>query len=234
MKKILSLIIALSLISALTKAKAVTNEYEKIVKSDLAGVILYARKMDGLYTDFKIDFQGGILLKPYWINTISPTWIPEIIYEDINRDGKKELAIILTKATGTGVLQREAHVFHIQQQKCDKTAQIVPPVEVLVEDPIAIVLKNVKTELTPKKANIGIGDKIYTIDIIAYGIHPKLLFEDIYFGNIINFEIKNNQLVAKIGGQISPAGGHIGDIEIRYTFKDKMYQAKTIEFKPSK
>lgn len=52
-------------------------------------------------------------------------------------------------------------------------------------------------------------------------------------GNIINFEIKDNQLIPKIGGQISPAGGYIGDIQITYIFKDKMYQAKSIEFKPS-
>ena len=63
--------------------------------------------------------------------------------------------------------------------------------------------------------------------------NPKHLFGDIYFGNIINFEIKDNQLIAKIGGQTSPAGGYIGDIQITYMFKDKMYQAKSIEFKPS-
>jgi len=54
----------------------------------------------------------------------------------------------------------------------------------------------------------------------------------IYFGNLINFEIKNKQLVAKLGGQISPVGGYIGDIQIIYIFKDKMYQVKSIEFIP--
>ena len=106
-------------------------------------------------------------------------------------------------------------------------------VEVLVDDPIAILLKNVKTELTPNKANVSIGDKKYTIDIKPLGIQSENLFGDIYFGNIIDFEIKDNQLIAKIGGQISPAGGYIGDIQITYIFKDKMYQAKSIEFKPN-
>ena len=103
----------------------------------------------------------------------------------------------------------------------------------LVDDPIAILLKNVKTELTPNKANVSIGDKKYTIDIKPLGIQSENLFGDIYFGNIIDFEIKDNQLIAKIGGQISPAGGYIGDIQITYIFKDKMYQAKSIEFKPN-
>ena len=231
MKKILILIIAISLFVVLSKAIATTNEYDEIAKSDKVDVTLYAKKMNGLYTDFKIDFKGSVLSKPYWMNTTNPIWSPEIIYEDINRDGKKELVIILTKGTGTGVLEREVHVFHLQEQKLDQM-QIEVPVEVLVDDPIAIVLKNVKTELTPNKASVSIGDKKYTIDIKALGIQPGHLFDEISFGNLMNFEIKDNQLIAKIGGQISPAGGYIGDIQITYIFKNKMYQAKSIEFIP--
>lgn len=152
MKKVLILIIAISLFAVLTKAKAKINEYDEIAKSDKVGVTIYAKKMNGLYTDFTIDFQGSILSKPYWMNITNPTWFPEIIYEDINRDGKKELIIILTKGTDTGVLEREVHVFQIQQQRFDKM-QIEVPVEVLVDNPIAILLKNVKTEL---KRCIGI------------------------------------------------------------------------------
>ncbi|MFD4818592.1 hypothetical protein [Peribacillus butanolivorans] len=40
----------------------------------------------------------------------------------------------------------------------------------------------------------------------------------------------DNHLVASVGGQITPAM-FIGTIEISYEFKDKMYQAKKIEFK---
>ncbi|PYF07880.1 hypothetical protein [Ureibacillus chungkukjangi] len=232
MKKVLILIITISLFAVLTKVNATINEYEEIAKSDKVGVTIYAKMMNGLYIDFKIDFQGNILSKPYWMNTTNPTWFPEIIYEDINRDGKKELIIILTKSTGTGVLEREVHVFQIQQQRFDKM-QIDVPVEVLVENPIAILLKSVKTELTPNQASVSIGDKKYTIDIKPLGIKPKHLFGDIYFGNIINFEIKDNKLIAIIGGQISPAGGYIGDIQIIYKYKDRMYQAESIEFKPS-
>ncbi|MEB2301957.1 hypothetical protein LAV72_20315 [Lysinibacillus xylanilyticus] len=229
MKKVLILIIAISLFAVLTKTKAMINEYDEIAKSDKADVTLYAKKMNGVYTDFKIDFQGVVLRRPYWINTTSPTRSPQIVYEDINKDGKNELIIILTRGTGTGILEREAHVFHIQNQLLSKKLVEVP-VEVLVDDPIAIVLKNVKTELSPNKANISIGDNKYTIDIKALDIKPEHLFADIYFGNTINFGIKGHELIAKIGGQISSVGGSIGDIQIIYMFKDKMYQAKSIEF----
>ncbi|KOP80894.1 hypothetical protein AMS59_00105 [Lysinibacillus sp. FJAT-14745] len=231
MKKGLMLIIAISLFTVLTKTKAMINEYDEIAKSEKADVTLYAKKMNGVYTDFKIYFQGGVLTRPYWMNTTSPTWSPQIIYEDINKDGKNELIIILTKGTGTAILEREVHVFHIQNKRIGKELVAVP-VEVLVDDPIAIVLKNVKTELLPNKAIIIIGKKKYTIDTKPLKIDAEHLFPDIYFGNIINFEINDNQLIANIGGQISPAGGSIGDIQVTYMLKDKMYQAKSIEFKP--
>lgn len=231
MKKILILFISVSLFAVLTKAEAIMNEYDEIATLNNEAITIYAKKINGLYGDFKIDFQGGILSRPYWLNTTNPAWPPEIIYKDINRDGKKELIIILTKGTGTGIIEREVHVFQIPQQSFDKTSTLVP-VEVLIDDPMSILTKNVKTKLTHNKAIISINDKYCEINIKPFGIETKHLFSDINFGNIIDFEIKENQLIAKIGGQISPAGGYIGDIHISYVFKDKMYQAKSIEFKP--
>lgn len=232
MKKVLVLIILISLFAVLTKTKAMINEYDEISKLNKADVTIYAKKMNGVYTDFKIDYQGSVLKRPYWINTTNPTWSPEIIYEDINKDGKNELIIILTKGNGTGILEREVHVFHFQNQRINNQLVEVP-IEVLVDDPVAIVLKNVKTELLPNRATISIGDKNYTIDTRHFKVEPEHLFQDIYFGNQINFEINDSQLIAKIGGQIAPAGGSIGDVQITYVFKDKMYQAKSVEFKPT-
>lgn len=230
MKKVIILVFVISLFLFLTKANAIITEYDEIAKSDTADVSLLAKKINGVYTDFKIDFQGSVFSRPFWINTTEPAWSPQIIYKDINQDGKSELIIILTKGTGTGIIEREVHVFHIQTQRINKKLVEVP-VEILVDDPIAIVLKNVKTELLTNKAIICIANKKYTIDTTPLNIDPEHSFQDIYFGNLINFEINGNHLIAKIGGQISLAGGRIGDIQITYKFKDKMYQAKSIEFK---
>ena len=79
---------AISLLAVFSKTKAMINEYDEITKSDKADVTLYAKKMDGVYIDFKIDFHGHVLTRPYWMNTTNPTWLPEIIYKDINKDGK--------------------------------------------------------------------------------------------------------------------------------------------------
>jgi hypothetical protein len=69
-----------------------------------------------------------------------PTYDPQIYYDDINKDEKKELIIILTKGYGTGALEQEVNVFHIDTNRFG---------EVLVDHPMAIVNKNIKTTLTP-------------------------------------------------------------------------------------
>jgi hypothetical protein len=95
------------------------------------------------------------------MNATNPTYAPQIYYEDINKDEKKELIIILTKGYGTGVLDQEVNVFHIEYN---------PFGEVLVDNPLAVVLKNAKTRLTPTEAKISIEDKHYVVDIRPVGI----------------------------------------------------------------
>jgi hypothetical protein len=225
------IIFASSVFFIFIQAKAMINEHDKIAKSNIVDVSLFAKEMNDNYTDFKIDFRGSVLSRPYWINTTNPTFSPQIKYEDINNDGKKELIIILTKDTGTGILEQEAHVFHIQNQKINMQFVEVP-VEVLVEDPMAIVFKNVKSKLKPNTAQIKIGEREYTINIKPLHIQANDLFANVYFGNKITFDVKDNLLIAKIGAQIAPAGGYIGDIYITYMYKDKMYQEKSIDFLP--
>ncbi|GKU82934.1 hypothetical protein [Niallia sp. NCCP-28] len=207
--------------------------YDVVAKSNKKNITLYAKELDALYRDFKIEFKGGIISRPFWVNATSPTWSPKIIYEDINQYDEKELIIILTKGYGTGILEQEAHIFHIEKKKIGKEIVDVP-VEVLVDNPLAIVMKHVKTQLTPDKAKISIGGKHFTVAIKTLGIKPEHLFSNISFSNIIKFEISDNQFIAKIGGRISPIGGFIGEVVIVYEYRDNIYQAKSIEFQPYK
>ena len=177
---------------------------------------------------FKIKFKGGTLSRQFWINETNPTWAPKIIYEDINQDKKKELIIILTKGHGTGLIEQEAYLFHIEQKAIDEGV-VDFPVEVLIDNPITIIMKNVKTQLTLDNAKISIDDKHYTIDIKSLGIKDEHLFGDVHFGNITKYEVTDNQFIAKITGQISPTA-FIGEIVIVYEYRDKMYQAKSIKF----
>ncbi|EPD53818.1 hypothetical protein HMPREF1210_00641 [Paenisporosarcina sp. HGH0030] len=207
------------------REKVSFERYEIVAKSTEENITLYAKKMEDLesqYRDFKIDFKGETYSRPFWMNVTNPTYAPEIFYEDINKDQKKELIIILTRGYGTGALLEEVYVYRYTNGLID----------VLVDDPIAIINKNVKTKLTTEKAEIRIGDKEYKIDLAPLQINPTNLFEEIAFGGVIKYEVKDQQLTATLPAQIT-AAGYLGEIVIVYEFRDKMYQAKTIEFQPS-
>jgi hypothetical protein len=153
----------------------------------------------------------------------NPNYAPEIYFEDINQDKKKELIIVLNKGYGTGVLQEEVYVHSYTNGLVD----------VLVDNPLAIINKNVKTKLSTEKAKVSVGEKVYTVDITPLQIESTNIFGDIVFGDIIDYEVKDNQLIVRVSGRISPAS-NIGEIVIIYEYRDRMYQAKSIDFQPIK
>lgn len=211
-----------SMTTVFAESKKVISKFEE------ANVILYTNEIDrknGMYRDFEMKIDGGTRYFPYWMNVTNPTYAPRILYNDLNQDEKKDLTIVLTKGYGTEVLDSEVHVLNKTQTNIGEIY-----VDVLVDNPIAIILKNVKTKLTQYEAVVSIGDKTTKINVEKFQIPPDHLFNDVAFGSIVKFDVVDNYLVASVGGQIAPSM-FIGTIEITYEFKDKMYQAKKIEFK---
>jgi hypothetical protein len=206
------------------KAEAKFEGYEVVSKLNKENITLYAKEVNGLYQDFKIDFKGQLYSRPFWMSVAhNPNFAPEIYFEDINQDEKEELIIVLNKGYGTGVLQEEVYVHGYKNGLVD----------VLVDNPLAIINKNVKTKLSTEKAKVSVGEKVYTVDITPLQIESTNIFGDIVFGDIINYEATDNQLIVRVSGRISPAS-NVGDIVIIYEYRDRMYQAKSIDFQPIK
>jgi hypothetical protein len=196
---------------------AEAEEYKVVSELPKENIALYAKQKNGLFQDFKIQFKGETYFRPFWMNVTNPTYSPKLFYIDINQDGKKEFIITLTKGYGSGVFDEEVYVYSYTNGLID----------VIVDNPLAIIYKNVETNLTTKKAEITVGDKISIVD--TESIEPSHLFEDISFGSIIDFEVINNNLMVRVSAQITP-GMFIGDIVIVYEYRNRMYQAKTINF----
>ncbi|MED4018802.1 hypothetical protein [Sutcliffiella cohnii] len=226
MKTFFGLLLAIILMINPILAGAEFEGYEVVSTNDKENITLYAKKINGLFRDFKINFKGGIYSRPFWIGETNPTYAPQIIYKDINKDQNKELIIILTKGYGTGVLWEDVYVFNTSNNRLDIN-------EVILDNPLVIIHKNVKTKLTAEKAEVIVGNTKCTIDITSLEIKPDNLFNDIGFGSIIDYDVRDNQLIVCVAGQISPAS-FVGSIVIVYEYRDKMYQAKSIEFSPCK
>lgn len=217
----------LILISLEIKALANQNETEDKIVGNLpeVNVTLYAIERDGYLENFKLKSNGGIQYYPSWINVSNEAYKPQLFYNDINSDGKKELIIILTTGYGTGIIEQNIYVLHKTKTDIGEVYK-----EIIVDNPMTILLKNVKTKLTKSKAIINIGNEQTIINIDELDIDPKNLFSDIVTGNIVKFNVLNDKLTAIIGAQVSPVGGYIGSFYITYTFKDGMYQLKRIKF----
>lgn len=226
MKNNFGLLLAVVLMIHPIFARAEIKGYEIVSRNDNENITLYAKKMNGSFRDFKVDFKGAIFSRPFWIGVTNPSYAPQIIYKDINKDQKKELVIILTKGYGTGVLWEDVYVFEILNNHLNVN-------EMIVDNPLAIIHKNVKTKLTAEKAEVIVGDKKCTVDITPLEIKKENLFDDIGFGSIVDYEVRDNQLIVSVAGQISPAS-FVGSIEIIYEYRDKMYQANSIKFQPFK
>ena len=78
-------------------------------------------------------------------------------------------------------------------------------------------------------SSLNIGEKQYVINVKELKLPPKAIFNEIYFGSIIKYEVNNNKLIATLHPLVSP-GVFVGSIIITYEYLDKMYRAKSIEF----
>ena len=186
---------------------------------------LYATEREDYLENFRLESNGVTQYFPDWKNVSNESYWPIFFYNDINQDGKKELIIILTKGYGTGLIDQDVHVLH----KTKSNAGLVYK-EIIVDNPMTAILKNVRTQLKKSEATINIANEKISIKVSDLGIDPKNLFSNIVTGNLVSFDVLNNELVAIIGAQISPVGGYIGSFHVTYIFKDGMYQVKNITF----
>ncbi|MFF2448266.1 hypothetical protein ACFVSW_14295 [Neobacillus sp. NPDC058068] len=178
-----------------------------------AKATLYATKREGDLEKFRLEMDGGIRWFPYWRSTAAPAFGPRLFFEDINEDGKEELVIVLTTDHGTGIMITEAHVL---QKTMTNIGEIFE--EKLIDNPVAIINKNVKTKkVSNDQVEITIGKKKTNDTTHDYLKHEQ-----------IDFSVYKNELVVFISGHISPPTE--GGILITYQFKDNMYQTKNIEY----
>lgn len=88
-------------------------------------VKLYTALKDGdTYKGFILEVNGG-KHSFKWEAPRLVSYPPELIYADVDNDGKPEATIIFTLGTGTGIVQQEVHVVKPEQWK----ELVVPAVE---------------------------------------------------------------------------------------------------------
>lgn len=177
------------------------------------------QEINGIYDGFILEVNGN---RQYfnWKNVSNPTFAPRIIFNDINQDDEKELIIILTTGTGTGVHMEDIHVLNP-----------VTFTEIEVEAPAEIVKQNIDTKIAGDGDKMAIHIKIGDEDTMVYKDkeYAAVWFDNVAAENNYHYEVINNELVVKMAAQVSPAG-FIGEIEAIYVFESGKYRAKSITY----
>ncbi len=176
-------------------------------------------EINGMYDGFILEVQGK---RQYfdWKNVSNPTFAPELLFNDINQDEEKDLIIILTNGTGTGVHTEDIHVLNPDTFS-----------EIDVEDPADIVKQNVKTKIELNGDQAAIQIIIDDEETIIYKDKEDaaLWFDYVGFGSSYRYEVIDDKLMINIRAQVSP-GMFVGEIQADYVLNEGKYKAETINF----
>lgn len=139
------------------------DESQLIDEIPNANIKLYFVEKDenyALYKEFILQING---VKGFfrWENATNPTYAPELLLSDLDKDGKDELIIILTKGYGTSLRDQEVHVIKLERFFY----------EILVENPNIILHKNVEIKEDSEDFEILLNNKK-----ILYSKNEVLIF----------------------------------------------------------
>ncbi|MCM2534601.1 hypothetical protein NDK43_22480 [Neobacillus pocheonensis] len=105
-----------------------------------------------MYEGFYIEYKGRQCFFDYK-NVTNPSFYPEVVYDDISGDGKKDLVVINTLGHGTGISAKEVRVFHEVFFDGEDFLR-----EKLVESPIIAVHKSKTYQRLIKQGPVYVGD----------------------------------------------------------------------------
>ncbi|QOR67305.1 hypothetical protein IM538_03970 [Cytobacillus suaedae] len=181
---------------------------------------------DGFYENIELHHREvpyQVYKFPKW-KVDKDYWFSNVFYEDINNDAKKELILSLNQGHGSGVSENLVHVFHKTGEKF---------VEMPVEDPVKIAIKNIQTKIANNEASFKVGKVTTFIDLSSWDKESqKHLFKDkATFGSVIHWETIQGALKAKVAAWVTIAGS-VGNAEITYKYIDGTYVADKVEFVP--
>ena len=169
----------------------------QIAKSNGVRLLVNMATDDGLYRGITVKTNDKSQYFSSWTNVSNPTYDPIISIVDVDGDGKDEIVILLVTGYGTGVHWEKIHILNLD----DLT-------ELSIEDPLEVINNRVSSliNINDDKFDTMIMWDGNTLEESFNKSDAGWWFNKISFDNVIYYEIENNRIVAKVFGQMSPAG----------------------------
>lgn len=218
---ILSFILLFS--SNVVLAEESTEQKQILVEgNEKEGVYLYAtpNPKEELLTDFEVKIGKEIFETYGWNAPMREERKPELHVVDLNKDGQKEIVVIITIGTGTWVVQKEAHIIQQVETIDGKVYE-----EMDIENPVHTIELDFKITATDKTIQVKGRGHIWK----AVNSCGKTYYRHRFpFYQSVNWKVEANQLVANVGLTLThncvPAG-----FVIKYKQKGEIYVAKKVD-----
>jgi len=157
-----------------------------------------------------------------WQNAANPPYVPQVWTVNLDEEPDEEAVIVLTAGYGTGYSESRVHVLKRDFR------------EIPAEDAVGKVrtLAVTRSEMEPdvRIFTLEAGGETHTFT------YPEgdagFWFEDIVFGNITQYAVKEGKLVAEVSVQVSP-GEFPGTVVCQYAYRDGKLAVSEVKFAPS-
>lgn len=184
-------------------------------------IFLIADRIDWMSTEnFTLQVGDDLFYNfPEWRNA---KFAPALFYEDINADELKDIIVVLTSGSGSGISTKEIHVLNQVKDPYIRYHEV--PVE-SVEDAVE---RLVKMEQKGNKILIMIDDREYEVDYPKFGYSTPIHSPQI--GAIEEYAPKNGVLYGYTTAFVSIPEASIGQFKVKYGWNGKMYKAESVAF----
>jgi len=197
--------------------------YKLIAELPEANIQLLAKEEYGWLRDFQIKVGQKTQNFPEWESMlVTKQTKPQLFSVDVTGDGIEEIIVFLIKARGNGLYKNEVHVL----EKTTNGEKLLVN-EIIIEDPRAVILKNMKM----KEMDNG-------IELIIDDIHALIPYDGskqdankikLSIDHFLKYVIDKNELKAIMLIERKD-NTYLGSLIVQYEYKNGILQGKQIEF----
>lgn len=196
----------LLLISPLLPPKPSSAQANIISSIPNKGIFLYAEKNRFFYRNFTLQINKQFIHFPAWRHESDSEYVPKLYYVDLNKDNKKEVAIILTVIHDLDKLEQEAHII----QKVNGLYQ-----ELAMKGPENTVREKVSMRINGKQLILNIDKENHIFHTDKLKIPTEQVFPKPSVGPEIRYNIDQSKLISYVDIRISPSTT-VGKVKITY------------------
>ncbi|KMY42797.1 copper amine oxidase N-terminal domain-containing protein [Peribacillus loiseleuriae] len=187
-------------------------------------VKLYPMKVNkyGAYIGMIVEIEGKKQQFNDW-RSVDSRYKPVIQYIDLTNDGKKEVVVLYTEATGTEMHLGKVHIINPTNFK-----------ELKIESLDEIIKKHIQSKVEKYddrvEVKVTVDNGFESVNKIADDTKNKnYYFDNVGFGAVIYYKIENGRLIATASGYISPAT-YVGELKIIYGVQGDQFVAEKVEY----